>query len=85
MIIHDRHNVLGKELRDALSSLSTRILGPSALIQRALPAILEYTPQSFFDEIILFIEVSFFTGLHILTAAHSCTHSRFLSHFLLHN
>lgn len=59
VIIHDRNNVLGKELRDALSSLSTRILGPSALIQRALPAILEYTPQSFFDEIILFIEVSF--------------------------
>ncbi|XP_041989007.1 tyrosine aminotransferase [Aricia agestis] len=56
VIIHDRNNVLGKELREGLARLSTRILGPSTLIQRALPSILEYTPQSFFDEVILFIE-----------------------------
>ncbi|KPI98697.1 Tyrosine aminotransferase [Papilio xuthus] len=58
IIIHDRHNILGKEVRNGLANLATRILGPSTLIQRALPAILKYTPQSFFDEVILFIEVS---------------------------
>lgn len=58
VVIHDRNNVLGKEIRLALSNLSMRILGPSALIQTALPAILEYTPQCFFDEVLLFIEVS---------------------------
>ncbi|XP_045767178.1 tyrosine aminotransferase [Maniola jurtina] len=56
IVIHDRNNVLGKEIRQALSNLSMRILGPSALIQTALPAILEYTPQSFFDDVLLFIE-----------------------------
>ncbi|XP_013168404.1 PREDICTED: tyrosine aminotransferase [Papilio xuthus] len=56
IIIHDRHNILGKEVRNGLANLATRILGPSTLIQRALPAILKYTPQSFFDEVILFIE-----------------------------
>ncbi|XP_023942075.2 tyrosine aminotransferase [Bicyclus anynana] len=56
VVIHDRNDVLGKEIRLALSNLSMRILGPSALIQTALPAILECTPQSFFDEVLLFIE-----------------------------
>ncbi|CAG9566760.1 unnamed protein product [Danaus chrysippus] len=56
LIIHDRNNILGKELRGALGNISTRILGPSTLIQRALPSILEYTPQSFFDDVLLFIE-----------------------------
>lgn len=58
VIIHDRNNILGKEIRDGLTNLSMRILGPSALIQKALPAILENTPQSFFDDVLLFIEVS---------------------------
>ncbi|CAG4998563.1 unnamed protein product [Parnassius apollo] len=56
VIIHDRHNILGREVRQGLANLSTRILGPSTLIQRALPAILKYTPQSFFDDVLLFIE-----------------------------
>lgn len=58
VIIHDRNNILAKEIRQGLSNLSMRILGPSTIIQRALPAILEYTPQSFFDDVLLFIEVS---------------------------
>lgn len=58
VIIHDRHNILGKEIRQALANLSNRILGPNTLIQRALPSILKDTPQSFFDEVVLFIEVS---------------------------
>ncbi|XP_050670137.1 tyrosine aminotransferase [Leptidea sinapis] len=56
VILHDRHNILEKEVRKGLNNLSTRILGPSTLIQRALPSILKYTPQSFFDEVLLFIE-----------------------------
>ncbi|XP_072936808.1 tyrosine aminotransferase [Epargyreus clarus] len=56
VIIHDRNNILGKEIRRGLNNLATRILGPSTLIQRALPMILKCTPQSFFDEVVLFIE-----------------------------
>lgn len=60
IIIHDRQNILDKEIRRGLANLATRILGPSTLIQRALPSILKYTPQSFFDEVVLFIEVLLF-------------------------
>lgn len=56
VILHDRHNILGNEVRKGLSNLATKILGPNTLIQRALPAILSCTPQSFFDEVVLFIE-----------------------------
>ncbi|CAK1550029.1 unnamed protein product [Leptosia nina] len=56
VIVHDRHNIFGKDIRNGLNNLASRILGPSALVQRALPSILKYTPQSFFDEVILFIE-----------------------------
>ncbi|XP_045511488.1 tyrosine aminotransferase [Colias croceus] len=56
VIIHDRHNIFGKEIRNGLNNLATRILGPSVLVQLALPSILKYTPQSFFDDVILFIE-----------------------------
>lgn len=58
IILHDRNNVFGKEVRKGLANLSTRILGPCTLIQRALPMILKNTPQSFFDDVVLFIEVS---------------------------
>ncbi|XP_028037349.1 tyrosine aminotransferase [Bombyx mandarina] len=56
IVIHDRNNIFGKEVRKGLNNLATRILGPSTLIQRALPTILKNTPQSFFDEVVLFIE-----------------------------
>lgn len=58
VIIHDRHGIFGKEIRKGLANLSQRILGPNTIVQRALPAILKYTPQSFFDDVVLFIEVS---------------------------
>lgn len=58
VIIHDRQKVFEKEVREGLNNMTTRILGPSTLIQRALPAILQLTPQSFFDEVLLFLEVS---------------------------
>ncbi|KAJ2953725.1 hypothetical protein O0L34_g1348 [Tuta absoluta] len=56
VIVHDRNEILGKDVRKGLINFSQRIIGPSTLIQRALPAILKYTPQSFFDEVVLFIE-----------------------------
>ncbi|XP_035446504.1 tyrosine aminotransferase [Spodoptera frugiperda] len=56
IIIHDRNNILGKEVRKGLFSMSTRILGPNTLLQRALPRILKETPQSFFDDTMRFIE-----------------------------
>lgn len=58
VVIHDRHDILGKQVRKGLMNFAARILGPSTLIQRALPSILRNTPQSFFDGVILFIEVS---------------------------
>lgn len=57
LIIHDRNNVFGKEIRKGLGNLCGRILGPSKLIQQALPTILKSTPQHFFDGIMSFIEV----------------------------
>ncbi|XP_028162625.1 tyrosine aminotransferase-like [Ostrinia nubilalis] len=56
LIVHDRQNILGKEIRKGISNLASKILGPNTLIQRALPTILKTTPQSFFDEVVLFIE-----------------------------
>lgn len=61
VIIHDRHNILGKEFRNGLMRMSARILGPSTLIQKALPRIFKETPQIFFDETIQFIEVRLYT------------------------
>jgi tyrosine aminotransferase len=58
LIIHDKHNVFGTDIRKGIFNLASKILGPSTLIQRALPTILKTTPQSFFDGVILFIEVS---------------------------
>lgn len=58
VVIHDRHDILGKQVRKGLINFASRILGPNTLIQRALPSILRNTPQSFFDEVVLFIEVS---------------------------
>ena len=51
IIIHDRQNVLNKEIRKALHCLSQRIIGSNTLIQGALPAILKNTPQNFYDNV----------------------------------
>ncbi|KOX75714.1 Tyrosine aminotransferase [Melipona quadrifasciata] len=51
IIIHDRQNVLEKEIRKALHCLSQRIIGSNTLIQGALPAILKNTPQEFYDDV----------------------------------
>ncbi|KOB66995.1 Tyrosine aminotransferase, partial [Operophtera brumata] len=41
VIIHDKNGILGKEVRKAMSNMSSRILGASTLIQQALPRILK--------------------------------------------
>uniref|UniRef100_A0A182MZJ8 Tyrosine aminotransferase n=1 Tax=Anopheles dirus TaxID=7168 RepID=A0A182MZJ8_9DIPT len=51
IIVHDRNGVLG-EVRRGLANLSVRILGTNTLIQRALPAILDNTPNDFFDDLV---------------------------------
>lgn len=51
IIIHDRQNRLA-EVATGLRNLCGRILGSNTLVQGAIPAILENTPQSYFDGVI---------------------------------
>ncbi|XP_024944186.1 tyrosine aminotransferase isoform X2 [Cephus cinctus] len=50
--IHDRQNILDREVRKGLLSLSQRIIGSNTIVQGALPAILSKTPQKFYDDVI---------------------------------
>lgn len=50
--IHDRHGVFAIEVRQGLTALSQRILGPNTLVQGALAKILTQTPSHFFDSTI---------------------------------
>jgi tyrosine aminotransferase len=47
-IVHDRYSALA-DVKKGMVALSQKIVGPCALIQGALPAILQNTPQSYFD------------------------------------
>ncbi|XP_029909761.1 tyrosine aminotransferase [Myripristis murdjan] len=58
ILIHDRNNVFGSEIRQALVKLSQRILGPCTIIQGALESILNNTPQSFYQSNINFLKSS---------------------------
>ncbi|XP_075733549.1 tyrosine aminotransferase isoform X1 [Rhipicephalus microplus] len=50
IVIHDRHDVFARGVKQGLQSLSQKIMGGNALIQGALPSILKNTPQKFYDE-----------------------------------
>jgi len=50
ILVHDREDIFGKKVHDALQSLSQLILGANTLIQAAIPDILQDTKQSFYDE-----------------------------------
>uniref|UniRef100_A0A914XN64 Tyrosine aminotransferase n=1 Tax=Plectus sambesii TaxID=2011161 RepID=A0A914XN64_9BILA len=50
LTIHDRHGAL-KNVRDGLRNLAQKIVGPCALVQGALPAILDNTPAEFFEHV----------------------------------
>ncbi|RZC43232.1 tyrosine aminotransferase, partial [Asbolus verrucosus] len=54
--IHDEVGAFDSEIRKALTSLSQRIIGSNTLIQGALPAILQNTPQNFHDNLINILE-----------------------------
>ncbi|KAK7070917.1 hypothetical protein SK128_004885 [Halocaridina rubra] len=54
--IYDRNDILSKEVRNGLNSLSQRIIGSNTLVQGALPAILGETPKEFFVDTIKQIE-----------------------------
>lgn len=58
IIVHDR-NGLFDDVRKGLANLISRIMGANTLIQAALPAILKNTPQSFFDNLVNTLYVSF--------------------------
>lgn len=46
------------QVRKGLNCLSQRIIGSNTIVQGALPAILEKTPQKFYDDIIRTLYVS---------------------------
>lgn len=56
--ICDRGNVLEKEVRKGLHSLSQRIIGTNTLVQGALPTILSTTPKAFFADTIAHIQAN---------------------------
>ncbi|XP_034031568.1 tyrosine aminotransferase [Thalassophryne amazonica] len=55
ILIHDRNDVFGPEIRQGLLKLSQRILGACTIVQGALESILKNTPKSFYDKTISFI------------------------------
>ncbi|XP_014212261.1 tyrosine aminotransferase isoform X2 [Copidosoma floridanum] len=52
IVIHDRDNILDKEIRKGLQCLTHRTIGSNTIIQGALPKILKNTPQRFFDNLL---------------------------------
>lgn len=50
LIVHDRYGVLS-EVKKGIVALSQKIVGPCALVQGALPRLLDDTPQSYFENI----------------------------------
>lgn len=57
IVLSDRHDTL-KDVRQGLSNVTGRILGPNSTVQYALPEILRNTPQKFFDDTMVTIAVS---------------------------
>ncbi|XP_026865498.2 tyrosine aminotransferase [Electrophorus electricus] len=56
ILIHDRNNVFGPEIREALVRLSQRILGACTVVQGALESILNSTPAEFYQNTISFLK-----------------------------
>lgn len=78
IIIHDRHGAL-REVRRGLNNLSQRVMGSNTLVQAALPAILNDTPQRFFQDTITTLHVSSirYTTVHVnsITTLHPIVNS----------
>uniref|UniRef100_A0A6Q2WQG3 Tyrosine aminotransferase n=1 Tax=Esox lucius TaxID=8010 RepID=A0A6Q2WQG3_ESOLU len=56
ILIHDRNQIFGKEIRQGLVKLSQRILGACTIVQGALESILNDTPQDFYQRTIRFLK-----------------------------
>uniref|UniRef100_A0A669E3D2 Tyrosine aminotransferase n=1 Tax=Oreochromis niloticus TaxID=8128 RepID=A0A669E3D2_ORENI len=56
ILIHDRNDIFGTEIRQGLVKLSQRILGACSIVQGALERILNNTPQSFYNNTIGFLK-----------------------------
>ncbi|KAJ7997760.1 hypothetical protein DPEC_G00215470 [Dallia pectoralis] len=56
ILIHDRNQCFGKEIRQGLVKLSQRILGACTIVQGALESILNDTPQEFYQRTISFLK-----------------------------
>ncbi|KAG9475031.1 tyrosine aminotransferase [Eleutherodactylus coqui] len=56
ILIHDRKDIFGKEIREGLVRLSQRILGPCTIVQGALDHIMKRTPQHFYENTLNFIK-----------------------------
>ncbi|KAJ7311807.1 hypothetical protein JRQ81_006116 [Phrynocephalus forsythii] len=56
ILIHDRREIFGKEIRDGLLRLSQRILGPCTVVQGALKDILHRTSPEFYHNTLSFLK-----------------------------
>ncbi|KAB5574764.1 hypothetical protein PHYPO_G00212800 [Pangasianodon hypophthalmus] len=56
ILIHDRNNIFGREIREGLVKLSQRILGACTVIQGALESIFKNTPSEFYQSTINFLK-----------------------------
>ncbi|XP_042294363.1 tyrosine aminotransferase [Sceloporus undulatus] len=56
ILIHDRREIFGKEIRDGLLRLSQRILGPCTIVQGALAHILHWTSPEFYHNTLSFLK-----------------------------
>ncbi|GAB1293645.1 Tyrosine aminotransferase [Apodemus speciosus] len=56
ILIHDRRDIFGNEIRDGLVKLSQRILGPCTIVQGALKSVLQRTPQEFYHDTLSFLK-----------------------------
>ncbi|XP_056621685.1 tyrosine aminotransferase [Triplophysa dalaica] len=56
ILIYDRNNIFGNEIREGLVKLSQRILGPCTIVQGALESILNNTPVEFYQRTVGFLK-----------------------------
>ncbi|XP_036604820.1 tyrosine aminotransferase [Trichosurus vulpecula] len=56
ILIHDRRDIFGNEIRDGLVKLTQRILGPCTIVQGALKSIMRRTPQEFYHNTLSFLK-----------------------------
>ncbi|XP_020819403.1 tyrosine aminotransferase [Phascolarctos cinereus] len=55
ILIHDRRDIFGNEIRDGLVKLTQKILGPCTIVQGALKSIMR-TPQEFYHNTLSFLK-----------------------------